>query len=79
MALNHLHLHVSDVATARAFYETFFGFREDVWHRGTEDVRALRARLADPGVPLGEGGDDPDFVWFRTRDPDGYQIEVYWE
>ena len=32
MALNHLHLHVADVAASRAFYETFFGFREDVWH-----------------------------------------------
>lgn len=32
MALNHLHLHVADIARSRAFYETFFGFREDVWH-----------------------------------------------
>ena len=32
MALNHLHLHVGDVAAARTFYETFFGFREEVWH-----------------------------------------------
>lgn len=32
MALNHLHLHVADVDRSRAFYERFFGFREDVWH-----------------------------------------------
>lgn len=32
MALNHLHLHVADIDRSRAFYETFFGFREDVWH-----------------------------------------------
>lgn len=32
MALNHLHLHVADVAASRAFYETFFGLREDVRH-----------------------------------------------
>ena len=32
MALNHLHLHVADVARSQAFYETFFGLREDVRH-----------------------------------------------
>lgn len=32
MALNHLHLHVADIARSRAFYEAFFGFREDTWH-----------------------------------------------
>jgi catechol 2,3-dioxygenase-like lactoylglutathione lyase family enzyme len=32
VALNHLHLHVADLATSRGFYETFFGFRHDVSH-----------------------------------------------
>ena len=111
MALNHLHLHVAEVARSRAFYETYFGFREDVrhgdilfvadesgfqlalapgpvdpmppwWHFGfrlpsPEDVRSLRERLRDAAT--GEEGDDPDYVWFRARDPDGYLIEVYWE
>lgn len=113
MALNHLHLHVADVARSRAFYETFFGFREDVrhgdilfvadetgfqlalapgpvepmppwWHFGFRlpspgDVRALRTSLAAAGHEITDGGDDPDFVWLRVHDPDGYRIEVYWE
>ena len=32
MDLNHLHLHVSDVAVARRFYEDLFGFTERIWH-----------------------------------------------
>lgn len=32
MDLNHLHLHVADIARARAFYETFLGMKERVWH-----------------------------------------------
>ena len=113
MALNHLHLHVADLDRSRAFYETFFGFREDVWHgpilfvadetgfqlalapgdvepmpgwwhfgfRLPEpgDVRARRDALRDAGHAITGEGDDPDFVWFRVRDPDGYAIEVYWE
>jgi catechol 2,3-dioxygenase-like lactoylglutathione lyase family enzyme len=39
-------------------------------------VRAARGALADR---VFVSGDDPDFVWFRVNDPDGYQIEVYWE
>jgi catechol 2,3-dioxygenase-like lactoylglutathione lyase family enzyme len=113
MALNHLHLHVADVARSRAFYETYFGFRADVrhgeilfvadesgfqlalapgpvepmpewWHFGfrlpsADDVRTVRTELAAGGHEIVDQGDDPDFVWTRTRDPDGYLIEVYWE
>ena len=32
MDLNHLHLHVGDLARSRRFYETYFGFRERVTH-----------------------------------------------
>ncbi len=39
-------------------------------------VRALQAELSDR---VYVHGDEPDFVWFRVRDPDGYPIEVYWE
>lgn len=112
-ALNHLHLHVADLARSRAFYETFFGFREDVWHGpilfladdagfqlalapGPTDpmppwwhfgfrlpdagaARSLKAALAGAGHAVGDSGDDPDFVWFRVADPDGYAVEVYWE
>ncbi len=40
-----------------------------------DDVRALQATCA----PVRASGDDPDFVWFRVTDPDGYEVEVYWE
>lgn len=32
MDLNHLHLHVRDLASARRFYETYLGFHERVRH-----------------------------------------------
>lgn len=32
MDLNHLHLHVTDVERGRAFYETYFQFRERIRH-----------------------------------------------
>jgi len=32
MQLNHLHLHVADVARSQAFYCKYFGLREQVWH-----------------------------------------------
>ena len=40
------------------------------------EVRKLRATL---DTRVFASGDEPDFVWFRMTDPDGYQIEVYWE
>ena len=53
-----------------------FGFRLET----PEAVRALHDRLLAEGdtirTPLSE---EPDFVWFRCADPDGHQIEVYWE
>ena len=39
-----------------------------------DTVRALQAELSDR---VYVHGDEPDFVWFRVRDPDGYPIEVY--
>jgi catechol 2,3-dioxygenase-like lactoylglutathione lyase family enzyme len=39
-------------------------------------VRALQGALGDR---VQVSGDEPDFVWFRVADPDGYQLEVYWE
>ncbi len=113
--LNHLHLHVSSVARARAFYMNYFGLRDHVWHddilfmRDTsagldlalapaesldafpawfhfgfrlehaDDVRALHERLLNDGIETSPLTQLPDFVVFRCHDPDGYQIEVYWE
>jgi catechol 2,3-dioxygenase-like lactoylglutathione lyase family enzyme len=114
MQINHLHIHVADVARAAGFYERAFGLKRHVTHgdvlflrdeagmdlalapgttgelpdwfhfgfrlEGPQAVRDLYARLAADGVsiaaPLSE---EPDFVWFRCRDPDGHAIEVYWE
>jgi catechol 2,3-dioxygenase-like lactoylglutathione lyase family enzyme len=39
-------------------------------------VRDLRAVFAGRIQASGEEG---DFVWFRVCDPDGYQVEIYWE
>ena len=45
-----------------------------------EAVRALHARLAADGVAIGAPlTEEGDFIWFRCADPDGHQIEVYWE
>lgn len=53
-----------------------FGFRLET----ADKVRDLHVRLTAEGTemaaPLSE---EPDFVWFRCRDPDGHAIEVYWE
>ncbi len=53
-----------------------FGFRL----ADAKAVRSLHARMASEGVeiraPLQEA---PGFVFFRCADPDGYEIEVYWE
>ncbi len=40
-----------------------------------DDVRTLQSKFAS----VVASGDDPDFVFFRVNDPDGYQVEVYWE
>ena len=115
MDLNHLHLHVREVETARRFYETLLGFREKIWHgdvlfltnddgfdlalapdtvAGTfppwfhfgfrlaspDAVRALHARMSVAGVPMRAPlFEEEGFMCFRCADPDGHQIEVYWE
>ena len=38
-----------------------------------------RARLASGGVVLHEQYDEPDYVNAKCVDPDGYEIEIYWE
>jgi catechol 2,3-dioxygenase-like lactoylglutathione lyase family enzyme len=42
-------------------------------------VRALQRAFTDDGYTLKDSGDFGDFVFFRVDDPDGYQVEVYWE
>ena len=44
-----------------------------------DEVRALHERMTRDGVETTALEQLPDFVVFRCRDPDGYQIEVYWE
>ena len=52
-----------------------FGFRAD----GPGAVRALRDYLAAAGIAVTEAYDDDDYVNLKCLDPDGYEIEVYWE
>lgn len=52
-----------------------FGFRASA----PEPVRQLRHRLTDAGVTITEHHDEADYVNLKCLDPDGYEIEVYWE
>ena len=42
-------------------------------------VRALHRRMRAARQDTTDLGDEPDYVFFRLKDPDGYAIEVYWE
>jgi catechol 2,3-dioxygenase-like lactoylglutathione lyase family enzyme len=71
-----LDLALAPTSTFDVFPDWFhFGFR---LHRAV-DVAALHARLTADGIVTSELTQLPDFVVFRCRDPDGYQVEVYWE
>lgn len=52
-----------------------FGFRT----HDAGDVGALLGELRAAGVPITEVHDDADYVSLKCLDPDGYEIEVYWE
>ena len=54
------------------------------WHFGflassAADVRRRLADLEAAGVIVYGGHDSPDYTGFKCRDPDGYEIEVYFE
>ena len=54
------------------------GFRAD----DPDEVPAARAQLAACGVRVGDLEDhrpDEDYVTFRCWDPDGTEIEIFWE
>src|SRR5215813_6095427 len=71
-----LDLALAPATALDAFPDWFhFGFRFE----RPDAVAALRARLTSDGVETTELTELPDFVVFRCRDPDGYQLEVYWE
>ena len=52
-----------------------FGFRAE----HPESVRTLRDELHRTGAPFTEECDEDDFVSCKVLDPDGYEIEIYWE
>ena len=53
-----------------------FGFRAD----SAVEVEELRERARAAGAPiLMDLVREDDFAAFRLADPDGYQIEVYWD
>ena len=43
------------------------------------DVRALMERMDADGITIVERNDEAAYVAFKCLDPDGRQIEVYWE
>lgn len=115
MDLNHLHLHVRDLARARQFYRDHFGFRKPVVQHGgflilrndegfdlglledsepdpvpewfhfgfrmpsAEAVHTLHGRLKKSGVRIVRPLSEVEFLHFRCADPDGHQIEIYYE
>lgn len=52
-----------------------FGFRA----ADPASVRSLRGALAEDGVAITEQYDTDGYVNLKCLDPDGYEIEVYWE
>ena len=65
MQLNHLHLHVTSVPAAAAFYTGHFGFREHVWHG---DVLFLRDEGGmDLALAPGPPDDFPPWSHFGFR------------
>jgi catechol 2,3-dioxygenase-like lactoylglutathione lyase family enzyme len=52
-----------------------FGFRLDA----AEAVRTMQAELDLASVPITDRHDEPGYVSLKCLDPDGYEIEVYWE
>ena len=88
--LSHLNLRVRDAAACRDFYERHFGFRPALEADGgsfrNDDGFLLALIPADPHQPLPEGFhagfglDDADSVLRSRRwDPDGTEVEVFWE
>jgi catechol 2,3-dioxygenase-like lactoylglutathione lyase family enzyme len=43
------------------------------------EVDGLRARLLAAGVALTDDNNEPGFRSIKLLDPDGYQVEVFWE
>jgi catechol 2,3-dioxygenase-like lactoylglutathione lyase family enzyme len=43
------------------------------------EVRDLLRRLESDGYEIIESDDEPDYVAFKVRDPDGHRVETYWE
>ena len=53
-----------------------FGFRLET----PAEVERLYGKLIEAQAPMRQAlGREDDLVWFRCLDPDGYEIDVYWE
>ncbi|MFN0091545.1 MAG: hypothetical protein ACKVWR_14955 [Acidimicrobiales bacterium] len=90
MRLNHLNLRVQDPAACRAFYEAHVRFRHVPlpagFHIGftmsaAEAVVTLHQRLAAHTRvgPLEDYRPNEAYITFRCWDPDGAEIEVFWD
>jgi catechol 2,3-dioxygenase-like lactoylglutathione lyase family enzyme len=70
--------------TDLAFHEGVVGDISDTIHFGfrwsdSAQVRTLYEDLVRGNVAVTEFDDEPAIVSVKFRDPDGYQVEVYWE
>jgi catechol 2,3-dioxygenase-like lactoylglutathione lyase family enzyme len=71
-----LALHEAERAPARETHEGWhFGFLA----ASASTVTEMAAAMGDAGVTVEGLEESPSYVGFRCRDPDGYEIEVYFE
>lgn len=82
--IGHIHLKVSDLDRALAFYRDVLGFEAGLYHLAilyptrAELGDALR-RLVKAGIPLEGASDHGVSEALYLRDPDDNGVELYWD
>jgi catechol 2,3-dioxygenase-like lactoylglutathione lyase family enzyme len=78
--LNHLHVNVPDVAAARNFYETFFGFTLDFEHGDGVFLKDdIGFQLALDPLPAGTAASFPDWYHFGFCMPSAAEVRTIYD